>query len=48
MKPTKLVLYAAAGMIAGLLIENKALIIKECAGAKARMLKKKAKEAIGG
>lgn len=48
MKPTKLLFYAAAGMIAGLLIENKTLIIKECAAAKGRMLKKKVKNAIGG
>ena len=42
MKISKLLAYAATGIIAGLLIENKALIIKQCADAKARMLKKKA------
>ena len=42
MKITKLFAYAAIGIIAGLLIENKALIIKQCAESKARMLKKKA------
>ncbi len=41
MKLTRLVAYAATGIIAGLLIENKALIVKQCAEAKARMFKKK-------
>ena len=42
MKITKLLAYGAMGIIAGLLIENKALIVKQYAGAKARTLKKKA------
>jgi len=46
MKASRLILYAAAGMIAGLLIENKALIAKEYAAAKGRMVKKKAKQLV--
>jgi hypothetical protein len=46
MKMSRLLAYGAAGIIAGLLIENKALIIKQCAEAKARMLKKKAGKII--
>lgn len=46
MKLTNLIAYAAAGMIIGLLIENKALVAKQYAGAKTRMLKKKAKELV--
>jgi len=46
MKITRLLAYGAAGIITGLLIENKALIIKQCAEAKARMLKKKAGKII--
>ena len=41
MKIPRLLAYAAAGIIGGLLIENKALIAKQYAGAKARLLKKK-------
>ncbi|MCW3123074.1 MAG: hypothetical protein JWQ38_2566 [Flavipsychrobacter sp.] len=41
MKLSRLFAYGAAGIIAGLLIENKALIVKQCAEAKARLLKKK-------
>jgi len=46
MKISRLLAYAAAGMIAGLLIENKALIAKQCAAAKARMLKKKVEKLV--
>ena len=46
MKLNRLLAYAAAGMIAGLLIENKALIAKQCAQAKARLLKKKAEKFV--
>jgi hypothetical protein len=42
MKISRLFAYAAAGVIAGLLIENKALIARQYAGAKTHMLKKKA------
>lgn len=48
MKLPRLLAYAAAGMITGLLIENKALIVKQCAEAKARMLKKKAEKLVHG
>lgn len=41
MKLSRLLAYGAAGIITGLLIENKALIVKQCAEAKARMFKKK-------
>jgi hypothetical protein len=46
MKISRLLAYGAAGIIAGLLIENKALIAKQYAGAKARMLKKKANKLV--
>jgi len=46
MKISKLFVYGAAGIITGLLIENKALIAKQCAAAKARMLKKKANNLV--
>jgi hypothetical protein len=42
MKISRLLAYGAAGIITGLLVENKALIAKQCAEAKARLLKKKA------
>jgi len=42
MKLSKLLAYGAAGIIAGLLIENKALIFKQNAGSAARKAKKKA------
>ncbi len=46
MKLSRLLAYGAAGIITGLLIENKALIVKQCAAAKARMLKKKAEKLV--
>jgi len=46
MKLTRLLAYGAAGIIAGLLIENKALIVKQYAGAKTRKLKKKAEKIV--
>ncbi|MBC7553890.1 MAG: hypothetical protein H7257_07915 [Taibaiella sp.] len=42
MKFSRLLAYGAAGIIVGLLIENKALILKQAAAGKARLLKKKA------
>ena len=48
MKIPKLIAYGIAGIIAGLLIENKALIIKQCAAAKARKLKKNAEKLMPG
>jgi len=42
MKLSRLLAYGAAGIIAGLLIENKALIFKQNAGSTARKAKKKA------
>jgi len=44
MKLARLITYGAAGIIAGLLIENRAIIAKQCLEAKGRMLKKKAKK----
>jgi len=46
MKLHRLLAYAAAGVITGLLIENKALIAKQYAGAKGRLLKKKAQKLV--
>jgi len=46
MKIPRLLAYATAGIIAGLLIENKALVAKQCAAAKARLLKKKAETLV--
>jgi hypothetical protein len=46
MKPYKLLLYAAAGIIAGLLIENKALLIKQSVNMKARRLKRQADKLV--
>ncbi len=46
MKTSRLLAYAAAGMIAGLLFENRALIMKERAGKKVRGMKKKVSEAV--
>jgi hypothetical protein len=46
MKTSRLLAYAAAGMIVGLLIENKALVAKQYAAAKSRMLKKKADKLV--
>lgn len=46
MKLGKLLMYGAAGMVVGLLIENKMLIAKQCAAAKARLLKKKLQDAV--
>ena len=43
MKISRLLTYATAGIIAGLLIENQALIINKYAGMKARRLEKKVK-----
>ena len=48
MKISRLLAYGAVGIIAGLLIENKALIVKQYAGAKSRMLKKKAGKVLHG
>ena len=42
MKLSRLIAYGAAGIIAGLLIENKALVFKQDARAVARKAKKKA------
>ena len=42
MKLSRLLAYGAAGIIAGLLIENKSMNIKEKVACKARQLKKKA------
>jgi hypothetical protein len=41
MKLSRLLAYAAAGMVAGLIIENQVLISKQFAAAKARLAKKK-------
>ena len=46
MKLSRLLAYGAAGIIAGLLIENKALLTKQFAEAKARKLKKKTGEIL--
>jgi hypothetical protein len=46
MKASRLILYAAAGMIAGLLIENKALIVKAYAKKKADKAKRKVSEVL--
>lgn len=46
MKISRLLAYATAGIIAGLLIENNALIAKQYAEAKARMIRKKAKKLV--
>lgn len=46
MKLSRLIAYSAAGIITGLLIENKALVMKQCAAAKARLLKKKAEKLV--
>jgi len=40
MKMSRLLTYAAIGIISGLLVENKALIVKQCAREKARKMKK--------
>ena len=37
---SRLLTYAAIGIISGLLVENKALIVKQCAKDKARRMKK--------
>jgi hypothetical protein len=46
MKLHRLLGYAAAGVITGLLIENKTLVAKQYATAKARMLKKRAAKLV--
>ena len=42
MTTTKLIRYAALGIISGLLLENSGLRLRQAAGKKARQLKKKA------
>lgn len=46
MKTGRLLAYAAAGIIAGLLMENNVLSFKQKAGAKARKIKKSANKKI--
>lgn len=48
MKLSRLLAYGAAGMIVGLLIENKTIILTQIAEAKARMLKGKAQRLLDG
>ncbi len=48
MKLSRLFAYAAAGMIVGLLIENKSIIVKQKAKDKARKLKDEALEKLHG
>jgi hypothetical protein len=44
MKIARLIAYGAAGIITGLLLENKALYLKQYTEAKARSVKKKAEK----
>lgn len=46
MKMTRLLTYAVAGVIAGLLLENTILKVKSDAGTQGRKLKKKADELV--